>query len=564
MNISYKKLTLFILCAILILCTVSGCGKRKNDKNNSGGENTSAPAATDGTGIFGDGDIDPENAELSLEDGASVTASNLHRESGRTNGIDVSKWQGKIDWKAVAAEKIDFAFIRIGYRGENGIIYKDDNADYNIQSAASAGIPVGVYFFSTAVNTSEASEEAKWTVSQIEGYPISYPVVYDCEGFRVPNSRMYSVSADGRTKNAAAFLGEVSAAGYEAMLYGSAAELGSAAYWNISEIESNYKIWVAQYSAVTYPAADKPSYSGSADAWQYTNKGAVGGISGDVDMVVCYFERSVAEPKNSSAAPKTASAPPTDDEKQYAAADDTVTAKILTNLRSAATTKSSIVGTLKNGETVHRTGVGKNGWSRLEWGSQTVFAITSYLTSDLTPATDPEPDNTPQGDVVNGDTFTPQNDSVRAKNAVNLRTLPTTDSEIVGTLSSDSFLPRTAVSNKGWSRLTYNGQTVYAVTSYLTTDPVPADGETAAPPTPVTSGFTPVDEQVTAKEETNLRTAPSTVSSEIVYTLKNGEYVRRTGVHTNGWSRLEWGGQTVYAVSSYLTTEASDSTEIAQ
>ncbi len=280
-------------------------------------------------------------------------------------------------------------------------------------------------------------------------------------------------------------------------------------------------------------------------------------------MVVCYFERDTAKPKNSAAEPKEAAAPLTDDEKQYAAADDTVTAKYLTNLRSAATTKSSIVAALNNGETAHRTGIGKNGWSRLEYNGQTVYAITSYLTTDLTPATSGQ-DDTPTGDIVNGNTFTPQNDSVRAKNAVNLRSLPTTDSEVVGMLSSDSFLPRTAVSDKGWSRLTYNGQSVYAVTSYLTTDPVPADGETAPPPTPVTTGFADVDEQVTAKEETNLRTAPSTVSSEIVYTLKNGEFVHRTGIHTNGWSRLEYNGQTVYAVSSYLTTEADNGEESQQ
>ncbi len=259
-KIIYKRILALLLSVVFILCALAGCGKRDDGTNDSKNENTSAPSPADDGDIFGSGDIDPENAEIILEDGAAVDTTGLHREDGRSNGIDVSKWQGKIDWRSVAASNIDFAFIRIGYRGENGTIYKDDNADYNIQCAVTAGIPVGVYFFSTATSIDEAQEEAKWTVSQIEGYPISYPVVYDCEGFRQSTSRMYAVNAASRTANALAFLAEISAAGYEAMLYGSSSELGSAAYWNIAEIEATYKIWVAQYPAVPYPETDKPAY----------------------------------------------------------------------------------------------------------------------------------------------------------------------------------------------------------------------------------------------------------------------------------------------------------------
>ena len=105
------------------------------------------------------------------------------------------------------------------------------------------------------------------------------------------------------------------------------------------------------------------------------------------------------------------------------------------------------------------------------------------------------------------------------------------------------------MSDKGWSRLNYNGQTVYAVTSYLSNEVI-----TQKPQTPSSSdGFTSVDEQVTAKEKTNLRTNPSLQNSEIVHSLIKGEYVRRIGVHTNGWSKLEYNGQIVYAITSYLT-----------
>lgn len=226
---------------------------------------------------------------------------------------------------------------------------------------------------------------------------------------------------------------------------------------------------------------------------------------------------------------------------------ETVTAKELTNLRSTPDSSSDIVGTLKNGETLLRTGVNDEGWSRLVLDGREVYAVTSYLTTDL----DYRPADIPQADVVLGNTFTAVSDSVTAKEYVNLRAQPTTDSEILGTLSSGDFLLRVAVSDKGWSRLLYNDQTVYAVTSYLSNEVVP--------PYVAPDGFDPVDEEVTAKSETNLRTSPDFDSSEVVHTLVKGEYVRRIAVNTaSGWSRLEYDGQTVYAVSSYLEVKDAE------
>ena len=155
----------------------------------------------------------------------------------------------------------------------------------------------------------------------------------------------------------------------------------------------------------------------------------------------------------------------------------------------------------------------------------------------------------PKPDVVDGNTFTAVDDSVTAKQEVNLRLSPTTSGQIAGVLKNGTVLQRTATSNKGWSRLVYEGQVVYAITSYLTTDlsyKLPADDG-------IKTQFQAVDEQVTAKSETNLRTLPSATDSEVVYTLKNGEYLRRTGVSNNGLSRLDYNGKTVYAITSYLT-----------
>lgn len=542
-----KRIILMITGAVVILAflIIVAVIAFKPDKNESGSETVSSKDYD--TSLTGDAEIDPENNDLTNEIGAIVDASELVADKDKTNGIDVSKWQGKIDWFKVKESGIDFAFIRIGYRGENGTIYKDDNADYNIQQAQKANVLVGVYFFSTAASKAEAVEEAQWTAQAIEGYSISYPVVYDCEGFNRVSSRMHSLTKEDRTNNALAFLKEIKSAGYDAMFYGALNELKNSADWDIAKIEKDYKVWVAQYPSVTYPEKTAPDYNRELHAWQYTNKGSVSGISGNVDMVVCYFKTKLAEPKNKNATPETAKAPLTDEEKLYTAVNETVTAKEVTNLRVAATTKSDIVISLKNGETVTRIGIGSNGWSKLQYNGQTVYAITSYLTTDLAPKTPIE--TTPTQDIVAGHTFTPQYDSVTAKEEVNLRSLPTTDSDILGKLVSGEFLQRTAVSDKGWSRLNYNGQTVYAVTSYLSNEVV-AQPETPSIPS---DGFTTVDEQVTAKEETNLRTSPSTQNSEVVHLLKNGEYVRRIGVHSNGWSKLEYNGQIVYAITSYLT-----------
>jgi len=148
-----------VLIAIMVVLIII----IKPGKEESNSKNVSSSTEKFDTTKTGDAQIDPENLELTDEIGATVDAEELVAGKDRTNGIDVSKWQGKIDWTKVKQSGIDFAFIRIGYRGENGIIYKDDNADYNIQQAQKADVLVGVYFFSTAISETEAVEEAPAT-----------------------------------------------------------------------------------------------------------------------------------------------------------------------------------------------------------------------------------------------------------------------------------------------------------------------------------------------------------------------------------------------------------------
>jgi len=552
MTDAIKKTALLFLIFAFILC---GCNKKENISSDVS-SNFSSSEIVENTvsNIPADDTLDPENTESDTQSGATVTAEQLENKKGKANGIDVSKWQGKIDWKKVKSSGIDFAIIRIGYRAEDGNIYKDPNADYNIQQADKAGLLIGVYFYSTALNTAEAVSEAKWVAEAVKGYPISYPVVYDCESFMDPSSRIYALSVSKRTDNALAFLGHIKSSGYDGMFYAAKSDIENSYNWQTERIAAKYKIWVAHYSEITYPAKENPDYSGKYDMWQYTNMGKVAGIKGNTDMIVSYFTCEKSAPK-SNKAPETATAP-TETDLTYTSVNDKVTAKDVVNLRDAATTKSNTVGKLKNGEVLTRTATGTNGWSKLLWGGKTVYAITSYLTTDLNFAP-------PKEEQVTDSVYSTVNEKVTAKDTTNLRTVASSKdaSTIVHTLKNGEIVTRTGIGTNGWSRLEYNGQTVYAITSYLTTDLTPKAPETSeSKPEPPSDGFKEVNEQVTAKSETNLRTEPSSKNPDtVVYTLKNGEFVTRIGINeASGWSKLSYNGQTVYAITSYLIKEESE------
>ncbi len=194
-----------------------------------------------------------------------------------TMGIDVSKWNGNINWNQVKNSGVSYAIIRCGYRGSSaGALIEDPKFKANIQGAQAAGIKVGVYFFSQAVNEVEAVEEASMCINLCSGYSLSMPVYIDVEG---SNGRGDQVSASQRTANIKAFCGTIQSAGYKAGVYSN--KTWFTQRMNASSLTS-YKIWLAQYAAsVTYTATRY-------DMWQYTSKGSISGISGNVDMNILY------------------------------------------------------------------------------------------------------------------------------------------------------------------------------------------------------------------------------------------------------------------------------------
>ncbi len=301
-------------------------------------------------------------------------------------GIDVSEHQGNINWDEVAASGVDYAIIRIGTRYiVSGEIAEDATARYNLQEVTASGIPVGAYFFSAATTEEEAIEEAQFVLSIIDGYPITYPVVYNCEQFDEEDSRQSSLTVEERSRLADVFLTEIENQGYTGMFYAAQSELEGNAKWNTSFLESKYRIWVAQYkeSPDIEIETEKTEYSGIHEMWQYTANGTVAGIKAPVDMNVSYIAYSkLAEAKT----PEVAVAVEQDVEVGvvFEEVNDQVTAKDEVNVRSTMEQgdDSNIIGRVYNGEVVSRTGIGINGWSRIQYNGEVGYVVSSYVTSD--------------------------------------------------------------------------------------------------------------------------------------------------------------------------------------
>ena len=199
-------------------------------------------------------------------------------------GIDVSSWQGEIDWEKVKAAGVEFVMIRCGFRNlGTPEIVEDKTFKYNISEANRLDIPVGIYFYSTAMDSKEVYEEATFVLNLIKDYKITYPVVYDFETFGIKRTK--DVSDKRINDNAVKFLDYFRAHGYEGMLYTNLTTLENR--WDLEKFEG-YKLWYAQY-------IDSATYEGHYDMWQYSDRGRVDGIVGNVDLNESYFAYEIIE-----------------------------------------------------------------------------------------------------------------------------------------------------------------------------------------------------------------------------------------------------------------------------
>ena len=195
-------------------------------------------------------------------------------------GIDVSKHQGNIDWTKVAADGVEFAFIRVGLRGygTEGKLVEDEYFEQNVKGALQAGIKVGVYFYSQAITDEELLEEANLVLEKVKPYNIELPIVFDVEKVSGGKGRANELSVEERTRLTALFCQTIQDAGYKPIIYHNM-EMGTLML-DLGQLEQ-YDKWFAYYNDdLYYPYAYK--------VWQYSEKGAVDGINEEVDLNIWF------------------------------------------------------------------------------------------------------------------------------------------------------------------------------------------------------------------------------------------------------------------------------------
>ena len=222
-------------------------------------------------------DTEVKNA---LEDADDTEIQNVQMSTGKAKlGIDVSKWNKEINWDKVAASGVEYAIIRVGYRGSStGALVEDPYFRKNIEAAQKAGVKVGLYFFTQAISEVEAVEEASMVLALCADDKITYPIFIDTEGAG-GDGRADGLDKHTRTAVCEAFCETIESAGYDAGVYASR-------NWyrnnlDVSRLE-DYVIWLAEYKAT-------PEYEGKYQMWQYTSSGSIDGIDGRVDLNLSYL-----------------------------------------------------------------------------------------------------------------------------------------------------------------------------------------------------------------------------------------------------------------------------------
>ena len=278
-------------------------------------------------------------------------------------GIDVSEWQGDIDWNRVAATGINFAIIRCGFREIDGSNVKEDAYfRKNVKEAREAGLNVGVYFFGTAKTQEEAREEAEFTISLVKDYDISYPIVYDAEVLN--RGRLEGISASTVTDNILAFTDVIESYGYTSMIY----SYSSALSYNFDTGRFDGKLlWVAYFGETL-------DYNGNYNMWQYSDAGRVDGVPGYVDLNVSYFtyvekEEDIVNDPNYKKGP----------DLNYESVNEEVTTKSGAVLRSSATTDvPNKVVTLSYGTKLKRIGKSDT-FSKILYNGKVVYILNKEL-----------------------------------------------------------------------------------------------------------------------------------------------------------------------------------------
>ncbi len=197
---------------------------------------------------------------------------NNYKNNNTEVGIDVSEWQGDIDWNKVKNAGATFVMIRIGHgTNDDGTYYEDKKFAQNLVGAKTAGLKVGIYYYSKAISSDEAIKQAKWIISVLNGEKLDLPISFDWESWSSFNS--FHINYNDLNNTAKSFMDEVIKAGYKGMNYGSVSYLEK--IWSLDA----YPTWAAHYAKVI--DYSKPYY-----IWQAANTGRIDGINAHVDLDV--------------------------------------------------------------------------------------------------------------------------------------------------------------------------------------------------------------------------------------------------------------------------------------
>lgn len=214
--------------------------------------------------------------EETATDGVVTEKEALHK------GIDVSKYQGDIDWKKVTVEGIEYAFVRVGYRGygDSGSLVVDEKLHQNLKGALAQDLKAGAYFFSQAVTKEEAEEEAELVIKELAGYEITYPVAIYIEKIEDQTARQDKLSKEKRTEICKAFCEKIKEAGYTPMVYG---DIKTFTDLIDADALNEYEFWL-------YDTAEDKALAYEPAIWQYSHEGKVSGISTETNLSVSYKE----------------------------------------------------------------------------------------------------------------------------------------------------------------------------------------------------------------------------------------------------------------------------------
>lgn len=275
------KRPVFPLSLLLILTLLTGCSGESERTSPPPSESVYAATGWDNPGV--------EKNRYQSEAFAQMDGFTIYTGTDAAShiGIDVSSYQKEIDWEQVTASGVSYAMLRVGYRGyETGILHQDKFFAANLQGALDAGLRVGIYFFSQAVSREEAIDEAVQVLEWIEGFDISYPIVFDWEEISDAQARTDSVAAEVVTECAKAFCSVIEAAGYIPMVY-----FNQNQGYQVMDLEqlTDYDFWLADYT-------DIPRFQYHFAMWQYSCTGTVPGIEGAVDLNLCLVDYPEGQP----------------------------------------------------------------------------------------------------------------------------------------------------------------------------------------------------------------------------------------------------------------------------